>query len=72
MQWSHLKFSVADASGQSSGGGVCYLSKVFRFGEERNPGGWTDKKGNQNTHIWASGWKSSRIQRWLATADCIV
>lgn len=72
FQWSHLKFSTEEDNGKRGGGGICYLSSVFRFGNQRPEEKWVDEKNVTNEHVWSSGWKTEAIEAWLENApeDC--
>jgi hypothetical protein len=67
FQWSHLNFTTAEGKKHHSGG-VCYLSSVFRFGNQRPEESWEDKNNATNTHLWVSGWKTPAIENWIASA----
>lgn len=71
FQWAHLDFSVIEEKKQHDGG-LCYLSSVFRFGNQRPEESWVDDKNATNVHVWKSGWKTEAIAGWLANApdDC--
>lgn len=67
FQWSHLKFTTVEA-GKQHGGGVCYLSSVFRFGDQRTENSWVDEKNATITNLWVSGWKTTAIESWIENA----
>ncbi|KAH0260095.1 glycosyltransferase family 31 protein, partial [Aureobasidium melanogenum] len=67
FQWAHLNFTTVEETKQFSGG-VCYLSSVFRFGNQRPEESWVDEKNATNIHLWNSGWKTAAIESWLVSA----
>lgn len=70
-QWSHLEFTtVSSDSERPSSGGVCYLSSVFRVGQERKVESFLQKQEQWNIHTWTSGWEFDRIKQWLSNARC--
>ena len=72
FQWAHLNFTTIEDDEKKHGGGICYLSSVFRFGNQRPEESWVDEKNATNIHLWTSGWQTLKIEKWLAEApdDC--
>jgi len=58
-------------------GGICHLSKVFRFGKARDTKYWADRDDDDerggtldNTHMYTSGWNIARFLDARAKAVC--
>ncbi|KAI5249751.1 hypothetical protein E4T43_00632 [Aureobasidium subglaciale] len=67
FQWAHLNFTTVEENNRHRGG-ICYLSSVFRFGNQRPEESWVDEKNATNIHSWSSGWHLPAIEAWLANA----
>ncbi|KAF2219466.1 hypothetical protein BDZ85DRAFT_268491 [Elsinoe ampelina] len=82
MQFSHMAFDARFVIDDTviNQGGLCYLSRLYRFGTYRGLNQWEDDGNNGNnapnsvlnTQLWTSGWISKRWDTFSAklTESC--
>jgi len=78
MQLSYMSFAAKRRYDDKSvkAGGVCYLSKLFRFGRHRGINSWDEDddavRGSSvdNTQVWSSGWNIGRFKASRSRNNC--
>lgn len=80
VQFSYMSFDavMVDTERKVKEGGVCNLSRIYRFGIEQNVNAWVDDGGDRknshksvaNTQVLVSAWNRARWEKYTSRLVC--